>query len=213
MREDLEQQEQFDAIKGFWNDNKRWIVPVLSMIAVSAMSFNGWLWWQDRQAAKATDALAAMEQALVEQSVDKARVAFKVLAEDYSGTTQAALGGLQMARVFVSEGSLPEARAALEVVSKSPVDEFAWIAKIRLAGVLLDENNAKAAVEVLAGDPPKEFTGLVNDRRGDVHAALGQREDARKAWRVALDATGPEAASRELIARKLATVDSFGSKP
>jgi predicted negative regulator of RcsB-dependent stress response len=213
MREDLEQQEQFDAIKGFWNDNKRWIVPVLSIIAVSAISFNGWLWWQDRQASKATDALAAMEQALVEQSVEKAKVAFKVLAEDYSGTTQAALGGLQMAKVFVSEGSLPEARAALEVVSKSPVEEFAWIAKIRLAGVLLDENNAQAAVAVLAGQPPAEFLGLVNDRRGDVHAALGQKEEARKAWRVALDGIGAEAASRELIARKLATVDSFGSKP
>lgn len=28
MREDLEQQEQLDAIRGFWDDNKRWIIPL-----------------------------------------------------------------------------------------------------------------------------------------------------------------------------------------
>ncbi|MEN9759625.1 MAG: hypothetical protein RL676_774 [Pseudomonadota bacterium] len=214
MREDLEQQEQLDAIKGFWQDNKKWIVPALVVVLVAAVGFNGWTFWQNRQANAATDALTAMENAIGEQNVDKARAAYKALADDYSSSTQAALGGLQMAKVLVAGGQLAEARGVLERVAKHSQDDFAWIAKIRLAGVMLDENNAKAALEVLAGKPPKEFSGLVNDRRGDVHAALGNKEEARAAWKTAADELGPQSPSRELVLRKLQTVDSFGgSKP
>ena len=40
MREDLEQQEQLDAIKGFWSDNKRWIVPMIAGVSAIAVSSN-----------------------------------------------------------------------------------------------------------------------------------------------------------------------------
>ena len=44
MREDLEQQEQLDAIKGFWSDNKRWIVPMIAVVVLTAAALNGWSW-------------------------------------------------------------------------------------------------------------------------------------------------------------------------
>jgi predicted negative regulator of RcsB-dependent stress response len=210
MREDLEQQEQLDAIKGFWNENKRWIVPFISLLIIAAASFNGWNWWQNRQASQATDALVAMESALTEQNIEKARVAYKALAADYGASTQAALGGLQFAKALSSAGEIAEARGVLEQVVKKSADEFSWIAKIRLAGVLLDENNAKAALDALSGKPPKEFAGLVNDRKGDAHAALGNKEEARSAWKTAADELAPQSPSRELVLRKLQTIDSFG---
>lgn len=210
MREDLEQQEQLDAIKGFWSENKRWIVPLITLALLAAAAFNGWNWWQNRQANQATNALVAMESALTEQNMDKARVAYKALAADYGSSTQAALGGLQFAKALASAGELAESRGVLEQVAKKAVDEFAWIAKIRLAGILLDENNAKAALDALSGKPPKEFAGLVNDRKGDVHAALGNKEDARAAWKTASEELGPQSPSRELVLRKLQTIDSFG---
>lgn len=210
MREDLEQQEQLDAIKGFWNENKRWIVPLIGLLVIVAASFNGWNWWQNRQANQATDALVAMESALTEQNIEKARVAYKALASDYGASTQAALGGLQFAKALSSAGEIAEARGVLEQVATKSADEFSWIAKIRLAGVLLDENNAKAALDALSGKPPKEFAGLVNDRKGDVHAALGNKEEARSAWKAAADELAPQSPSRELVLRKLQTIDSFG---
>jgi predicted negative regulator of RcsB-dependent stress response len=210
MREDLEQQEQFDAIKGFWAENKRWIVPLISLVLIAAAAFNGWNWWQNRQANQATDALVAMESALTEQNLDKARAAYKALSADYGASTQAALGGLQFAKALASAGELAEARGVLAHVAKKATDEFAWIAKIRLAGVLLDENNAKAALEALSGKPPKEFSGLVNDRKGDAHAAIGSKEEARAAWKAASEELPAQSPSRELALRKLQTIDSFG---
>ncbi|MBU3725458.1 MAG: tetratricopeptide repeat protein [Burkholderiaceae bacterium] len=214
MREDLEQQEQLAAIKGFWSDNKKWITPLLALALIAATAFNGWNWWQNRQAVNAAQALTAMEGALAEQSLDKARAAYKALATDYSGSTQAALGGLQIAKALAAAGELAEARTVLAQVADKGAEEFAWMARIRMAGVMLDENNAKGALEALSGKPPKPFAPLVDDRKGDAHAALGNKQDARSAWKAAAEGLPAQSPSRELILRKLQTIDSFaGAKP
>lgn len=211
MREDLEQQEQLDAIKGFWSENKKWLVPLVALLLIAASSFNGWNWWQNRQAVKASEALTAMEGALGEQSLEKARAAYKALASDFRSSTQAALGGLQMAKALAVAGELAEARTVLQQVVDHSAPEFAWMARIRLAGVMLDENNAKAALDALGGKPPKELAALVEDRKGDAHAALGNKEEARSAWKAAADGLPAASPSRGLIMRKLQTLDAFGS--
>jgi predicted negative regulator of RcsB-dependent stress response len=211
MREDLEQQEQMDAIKGFWSENKKWIVPLVAALLIAASGYNGWNWWQNRQAVNASEALTAMENALGEQSLEKARAAYKVLTSDFRSSTQAALGGLQMAKVLAASGELADARTVLQQVVDHSGPEFSWIARIRLAGVMLDENNAKAALDVLGGKPPKEFAALIEDRKGDAHAALGNKEEARSAWKAAADGLPAASPSRELIMRKLQTLDAFGS--
>lgn len=210
MREDLEQQEQLDAIRGFWDDNKRWIIPLAFVVLASAAAFNGWKWWQSRQADQAAQALQAMESALAGQDVDKARAAYKVLAADFGATAQASLGGLQMARALASAGQLAEARSVLEQVVREGGPEFSWVARVRLAGVMLDEGNAKGALEALGVEkPPRQFSPLVLDRRGDVQAALGHRDEARASWKTAADEFPEQSTSREIVLRKLQTLDSF----
>lgn len=212
MREDLEQQEQLAAIKGFWSDNKKWIVPLAMVLLIGAASFNGWNWWQHRQASAANDALAAVETALAEQSIDKAKAAYAALADQHAGSAQAALAGLQMARAHASAGDLAQARETLQRVIQKSSDEFAWVARIRAAGIMLDENNAKGALDMVSGKPPKEYEPLVLDRKGDAQAALGMKEDARASWKSAADGLSPQSASRELVLRKLQTLDSFDGK-
>jgi predicted negative regulator of RcsB-dependent stress response len=210
MRDDLEQQEQLDAIRGFWNDNKRWIVPFVSILVAAAVAFNLWNWYNNHRAVKASQALDALVLALAEQSLDKARVAHAALASDYGSTAQAAMGGLQMARVLASSGNLPEARSALEAVAKKAPAEFAWLAKIRLAGVMLDEENTAGALAAVSGNPPKALAPLVLDRRGDVYMAMGQKENARTAWKAALEGLASQSPTHALVLRKLQTIDSFG---
>ena len=158
---------------------------------------------------KASEALFALEGALSQQDLEKARVAYRALIEGHGGSAQAALAGLQMAKAHVASGDLAQAREALSVVSKKSPEEFSWVAKIRLAGVLLDENNPQAALEALSGKPPKELSPLVNDRKGDVYAALGRNDEARTAWKQAVEEFSAQSPSKEIVQRKLRTVDSF----
>ena len=56
----------------------------------------------------------------------------------------------------------------------------------------------------MSGEPVDAFKGLVADRRGDLIAAQGKPDDARAAYKVALDSLPKEDMSaRQLVQFKL----------
>ena len=83
-------------------------------------------------------------------------------------------------------------------------DEYKQIAKLRLSLLLLDEKAYDAGLKVLDDAPLDAFKGVVSDRRGDLLAAEGKRDDARAAYKVALD-TLPKSdtSARQLVQFKL----------
>ena len=70
--------------------------------------------------------------------------------------------------------------------------------------MLLDERTYDAGLKVLADAPLDAFKGVIADRRGDLLAAQGKRDDARAAYKVALD-TLPQndTSARQLVQFKL----------
>jgi hypothetical protein len=73
-------------------------------------------------------------------------------------------------------------------VAQSAVDDgYQAIAKLRLAGELLESKSYDDALKQLDGSVPKEFEPLVADRKGDIYNWLqGKRDEAQaeytKAW-------------------------------
>ena len=61
------------------------------------------------------------------------------------------------------------------------------VAKLRIAGILFDKKAYAEALEQLTGDFPKDFAGLVADRRADILIAQGKKAEAKaeyeKAWK------------------------------
>jgi predicted negative regulator of RcsB-dependent stress response len=80
------------------------------------------------------------------------------------------------------------------------------VARVRLAGVLLDEKNYDEALKVLAGDVPAVHQTAFADRRGDVLYAQGKTSEARAAWQQALDKAEPQHPLRQLIQLKIDAV-------
>ena len=70
------------------------------------------------------------------------------------------------------------------------------MARLRLAGVLLTQKQYEPALAQLQGTPPVGFAGLYADRRGDILAAQGQREQAVQAWKEALKSLGADPAAQ-----------------
>mgnify|MGYP006320148695 CR=1 FL=1 len=95
---DLEEQEQLDQIKHFWN---KWGTPITGVAIVVMGTFaawNGYQFWQQRQAMRAA-ALAEVVTVAV-QSGDQARVAqaFDAIKADYPATIQASQSALAVAQ-------------------------------------------------------------------------------------------------------------------
>lgn len=201
---DLQEQEQLDDLKAFW---KRWgnlITWTLTAVLLAFAGWNAWGWYQRDQAIKASAMFDELDKAAVAGDADKAGRVFNDLKDRYAGTAFAQQGGLLAARVQFDKGQAEAAKASLGWVAEHAAeDEYRTIARLRLAGLLLDAKQYDAALKALDAATAKEFGALVADRRGDVLLAQGQRDAAKSAYQAAYQGLGDKVDYRRLVEAKL----------
>ena len=201
---DLEEQEQLDQIKHFWN---KWGTPITGVLVVVMGGFaawNGWNYWQQRQAFQAAALSEAITVAVQSGDGVRAQQAFDTLRADYPSTRQAAQSALMIAQSTVNVGKLEEAKAVLQWVADNAKDEgYQATAKLRLAAVLMEEKAWDAAATVLRGSFPAEFKALAADRLGDVLQQQGQKEQAIAQYQEAWKLLDPRMDLRALVGFKL----------
>lgn len=201
---DLEEQEQLDQIKHFWN---KWGTPITAVAVVVMTGFagwNGWQLWQQRQALQASALADAVSVAV--ESGDQTRVnqAFDAVKADYKGTLQAGQAALLVAQSAVNAGQLAQAKAALQWLIDNGKDEgYQATAKLRLAAVLIEEKDLDAAVALLRSSFPAEFKGLAADRLGDALQQQGKPQEAVAAYQEAWKLLDPQVEYRALVGFKL----------
>ncbi|MET0543186.1 MAG: tetratricopeptide repeat protein [Variovorax sp.] len=204
---DLEEQEQLDQIKHFW---QRWGSLITSVLLVAALAFagwNGWQYYQRNQSAQAAALYDTLERnvetgdpALVERT-------FGEMKDRFAGTVYAQQAGLLAAKALRDKGNADGSRAALGWVADKAVDPgYQAIARLRLASELFDSKAYDDAQKQLSGSFPKEFEPLAFDRKGDIYLAQGKRDEARAEYQKAWTAFGPRADYRRLVEIKLNAV-------
>lgn len=201
---DLEEQEQLDQLKHFWNTWGTLISSVLIVVAGSLVAWNGYQYWQNRQAGQAAALFDAVDVAA--RSGDQARVAqaFGDLKAKYAGTTQAAQAGLTLAKLSVEAGNADMAKEALVWVADHAGDDgLKLLAKLRLASVLMDQKNYDEALKLVSGSVPVEFDGVYADRRGDILVSQGKRTEAIAEYTKAYKAFEEGVEYRRLVEIKL----------
>jgi Uncharacterized protein conserved in bacteria len=205
MAYDLEEQEKLDAIKQWWG---RYGTPILSAAAIVLAVFagwRGWQWYENHRASQAMGYFEALEDAARhsgDDSTARLKAAARTLREDFAGTAYAARGALVAAQALQERKDLDAAREQLEWVAKGKDPALAAVARLRLAGLLLDQKQYDQALGQLA-NPPQAFAALFEDRRGDVLAAQGKADEARKAWESALQTMGSEHPLAPVVQLKL----------
>ena len=111
---------------------------------------------------------------------------------------------LEILLAVADAGSMAKAAEQLQwVIDKSGHDELAAIARVRLAGVLLDEKKYEQALKALTFEVPTTYLPAVLDRRGDVLAAQNKTDEARAAYQRALDTADAQHPLRPIIQIKL----------
>ncbi|MCI1192002.1 tetratricopeptide repeat protein [Calidifontimicrobium sp. SYSU G02091] len=201
---DLQEQEQLDALKAFWKRYGNLITWTLMVALGSYAGWNGWTWYQRGQSMKAAAMFDELERAA--HAGDAARVArvFDDLKQRYASTAYAEKGGLLAARVQFEQQQRDAGRAALQwVADHAAEDEYRAIARLRLAGVLLDDGKPDEALKLLDTVKDAAFAALVADRRGDALMALGRRDDAKAAYQAAWRAMDASVEYRQLVEAKL----------
>jgi predicted negative regulator of RcsB-dependent stress response len=201
---DLQEQEQLDALKSFWKSYGNLITwALIAALAVYA-GLNGWKWWQRDQSTKAAAMFDELERSAQAGDAQRAGQIFGDLKERYPRTVYAEQGGLAAARVQFDAGQADAAKASLNwVADNAGEDEYKTVARLRLAGLLLQAKDYDAALKQLDAAKAPTFAALVADRRGDVLLAQGKADEARAAYQTAWKAMDEKVEYRRLIDAKL----------
>jgi len=187
-----DQQEQ--VVKNFIKQYVPWIAAGLIIGLGGLFTWRSYTTGQDEQAQQRTQVYQQIVEQLQQSYSDEAAAQVRALNEEMSGTTQAALGRLTLARYAAQQGDFDEAAALLETAAGEVRDPgLKGIIATRLARVEIERGNYDAAEAALANTPATGFEALTAEIRGDIAFGRGQPESARDYYSqaVALSDEGP----------------------
>jgi predicted negative regulator of RcsB-dependent stress response len=211
MAYDLEEQEQLDTLKAWWKQYGNLVTWLLIVALAGYAAWTGWNTWQRNQSAQAALLYEELEKAVAAKDNGKVQRAATDLSDKFGKTAYAQMGALAAAKAAFDANDLKAAKAQLQtVIDKGSDEEYKAVARIRLAGILLDEKAYDDGLKLLAGDFPAQFASAVADRKGDILTAQNKIEEARAAYKTALDKTDQKNPGRQLIQLKL---DAIGGAP
>lgn len=204
--------EQLEAIKKWWNENGTSLVVTVVVVVAGIFGYQA---WQNQQEASADQASAIYEdlieavikesplQALSDDDVSTGRFLAGRLQDEHSGSGYAQLATLLLARLSVEAGDLSAAEKELRwILDNGAHSSLEPIVRLRLARVLLAQEQTDAAWEVIAGVPEEgAFASSIAEVRGDIALAQGDERGAYDAYRRATESL-PENSPRPLLEMK-----------
>lgn len=211
MAYDLEEQEQIASFKAFW---ARFGNLILWVLIIALGSYAGYNYWNSHKRSQSAEASALYDELQTAVGAgDNAKV--QRIAGDvqkkYGGTAYAQMAALGAAKTAFEANDLKTAKTQLQWVVDNGNEEYQAIAKLRLAGVLLDEKSHDAALKLLNEKFPQQFAAEASDRKGDVLVAQNKLAEARQAYIAAFAAMDKNNPGRQLVQVKLEAIG--GSVP
>jgi predicted negative regulator of RcsB-dependent stress response len=206
---DLDEQEKIDALKAWWKQHGNSVILAVSVFAATLVGVQGWRQYQASQAVKASMAYDALQNLAKGDDVKKVRDTAGQIIDQYSGTAYAPRAALIAAKANHEAGDMQSARAQLQWASEhAEEDAVRDTARLRLAGVLLDEKNYGEALKQVELTPSPAFAALFADMKGDILVAQGKPAEARSAYKTALETIGDKSLYRQVIKIKMESVGS-----
>ncbi len=183
---DLEEQEQIAALRGWWKQYGGWATGFVLAVALGWLGWYGWQTYQKSQNAEASRIFLVLQQASAQQDTSRVKQAAGELVNQYPRTQFAVLGALLAANTLVAAGDVKSAEAQLNWVADNAKEALRGIARLRLAGIQMDQKDYEAALKTLSDAAPAGFAARYDAARGDVYAAQGKVAEARSSYDAAL---------------------------
>jgi predicted negative regulator of RcsB-dependent stress response len=206
MAYDLDEQEQLATFKAWWQQYGNLLTWLLIAVLTAYSAWTGWNYYQRSQSTQASQLYEELQKAVTAKDNARVQRAAGDMETRFGSTSYAQMSALMAAKSAFEAGDMNVAKAQLEWTVANGDAEFKAIAKLRLAGLLLDEKSYDAALVALAGDTLPQFIGNVADRRGDILVAQNKMAQARVAYQAALAATDVKNPGHQLIQLKLDAV-------
>jgi predicted negative regulator of RcsB-dependent stress response len=208
---DLEEQEQLDQLKHFWNKYGNVITWLLIVVMGSYAGWNGYQYWQKQQSTKAAALFDEVERAASSGDTSKLERSLNDMRDRFPGTTYAAQSALLAGRTFQQAEKTDAALSALQWASENASDGASvQLARLRLANLQIQQKAYDEATKTLAKPFTPAFSGLALDIQGDIFMAQNKPLDAVKAY---TDAWSKLEVNNEYRRLVLAKLNALGADP
>jgi len=186
---DLEEQEQLDQLKAFWQKYRNLITGVATVVLFAYAAYSGYQWWRNSQAASASQLYETMIVAINKGDKDQTLLAADDLQKQFPRTPYAAMSSLVAAKIASDAGDAAKAIDYLRWAAQNAADDgYLALAKLRLAAQLIEQGAEKDFAEadaILKEKPISGFEALWLERRGDWYLAQKKITDARTSYEAA----------------------------
>jgi len=179
----LSDDEQAEALKKWWKENAVSIIVGAGLGFGIIFGWQGWQMFQTSQGEAASQLYAQVEQA-TKSGTDFDNTATQLKA-DYAGSAYASYAAMQQAKAAYKAGNPDRARSELEwVMANAPDPVLVDLARLRLAALLVDQQQYDAAKEVIAA-AGTFMKGDFEQLQGDIARAQGDKVAALAAYQAA----------------------------
>lgn len=198
------EEEQIEAIKRWWRDYGKSIV--LGIILALVFSF-GWRYWQQRQMNETATASLLYQQVLADaaqQKNDELQKIADLLVADYPRTAYATAAAFLLAQQYVNGANFALAQQKLQWVMDHGVSpQFKQVARLRIARLLLAQKKFNEALSTLQNINDKNYLTRIEEIKGDIFLAMGDKGKAHVAYQTAFDALPKLPSGNPLLKMKL----------
>ncbi|SFI25453.1 tetratricopeptide repeat protein [Nitrosomonas sp. Nm34] len=201
-----EEQEKIEGLKAWWAAHGNTVIIMMTAFIAAIVGTQAWNYYHKQQAQQSADLFAVLQQQ-IEQGSDPAKIndAAHLLTEGFPTSGYASRAALIAAQANADAGNQQAAKNKLQwVLDRSKEPELKDIARLRLAGILLDEKKYEEALNLLNAQHGEPFSGLYADLKGDILAASGKIAEARIAYQQGIDKlSGGRSAYQNIVQMKL----------
>ena len=203
MIDDLSDKEQIELFKKWW---KQYGWGLLFAILLGLTLGYGWRYWHQHQAERNMQASSLYMQlvAIKDSSSDKAKEIVALLDQRYHATPYASFAHLFLAKQEVTGEHYAKAMDQLTWVQEhGSMEALKNLASLRKARILLNNHHYEKALTELTAVKGDDYQGQVTLIQGDIYAAQGKDEQARKAYRQAQASLSKLGVSDPILGMKL----------
>ena len=183
---DLEEQEQLDQLKAFWQKYRNLITGVLTAALFAYAAYSGYQWWRNSQAAQASQLYDTMIVAISKSDKDQSLRAADDLQKQFGRTPYASMASLVAAKIASDAGDAPKAIEYLRWTAKNASNAgYEALGKLRLVSQLIEQGTEKDFAEadaILKEKPISGFEALWLERRGDWYLAQKKTAEAKLSY-------------------------------
>lgn len=192
MALDLEDQEQLDEFKAWWDAYGKLTINVVVLCVAAYAAWQGYQYFQNKKALDASDLYQSM-MAIDADKPELVAAEANKLMEEYTSTPYAGRAAVYLAKSEFESKKNTEAKMHLQwAIDQAKESAVQSIASIQLATLLLSEKDYAGAEKALTTATDAGYMGIKESLMGDMYLAQGKQADAKAAYEKAIANLDPQ---------------------